>query len=39
MNESQHFHGPNAGYLMELYERYEADPASVDEATRANFAQ
>jgi 2-oxoglutarate dehydrogenase E1 component len=39
MNELQHFHGPNAGYLLELYERYQADPASVDDATRAFFAQ
>jgi 2-oxoglutarate dehydrogenase E1 component len=33
------FHGPNAGYLIELYERYRADPQSVDEATRAFFAE
>ncbi len=39
MSNLQYFHGPNAGYLMELYERYEADPNSVDEATRAFFAQ
>ena len=32
------FHGPNAGYILELYERYRADPASVDAATRAAFA-
>ena len=39
MSEWQQFHGPNAGYLMELYEQYLADPQSVDEATRAFFAQ
>ena len=39
MNQLQQFHGPNAGYLMELYERFVADPASVDEATRAYFTQ
>jgi 2-oxoglutarate dehydrogenase E1 component len=39
MNEPQHFHGPNAGYLMELYERFLADPSAVDEATRAYFTQ
>lgn len=31
------FHGPNAGYILELYERYRADPAAVDPATRAAF--
>ncbi|MGQ0603919.1 MAG: 2-oxoglutarate dehydrogenase E1 subunit family protein, partial [Anaerolineales bacterium] len=32
------FHGPNAGYVLDLFERYRRDPASVDEATRAAFA-
>jgi|GEM_PF-6196108 len=31
------FHGPNAGYALELYERYQQDPTSVDPATRAFF--
>src|SRR5262245_25647055 len=31
------FHGPNAGYVLELYERYQQDPQSVDAATRAFF--
>ncbi|MFN8505168.1 2-oxoglutarate dehydrogenase E1 component [Kouleothrix sp.] len=31
------FHGPNAGYVLELYERYQRDPLSVDAATRAAF--
>jgi 2-oxoglutarate dehydrogenase E1 component len=31
------FHGPNAGYVLELFERYQRDPASVDAATRAIF--
>lgn len=31
------FYGPNAGYVLELYERYQQDPASVDAATRAIF--
>lgn len=39
MSDLQAFHGPNAGYLMELYERYLADPNTVDEAARALFAQ
>jgi 2-oxoglutarate dehydrogenase E1 component len=33
------FYGPNAGYVLELYERYQHDPASVDPATRAFFEQ
>jgi 2-oxoglutarate dehydrogenase E1 component len=33
------FHGPNAGYLFDLYEKFLADPASVDEATRLFFEQ
>ncbi|EFO79224.1 alpha-ketoglutarate decarboxylase [Oscillochloris trichoides DG-6] len=33
------FHGPNAGYLIELYERYLADPSAVDAQTRAFFAE
>src|SRR5215216_2356969 len=31
------FHGPNAGYVLELYERYQRNPESVDAATRAIF--
>lgn len=31
------FHGPNAGYILELYERYQRDPNTVDSATRAFF--
>ncbi len=33
------FHGPNAGYVLELYERYKNNPDSVDAATRAAFDQ
>jgi 2-oxoglutarate dehydrogenase E1 component len=32
------FFGPNAGYVLELYERYQHDPQSVDPETRAYFA-
>jgi len=32
------FHSLNFGYVLELYDRYRRDPASVDEATRAFFA-
>jgi len=37
LNQLQGFYGPNAGYALELYERYLADPASVDPTTRAFF--
>jgi 2-oxoglutarate dehydrogenase E1 component len=33
------FHGPNAGYVLELYDRYRQDPASVDGDTRSFFKQ
>ncbi|HEY1349990.1 MAG TPA: 2-oxoglutarate dehydrogenase E1 component [Ktedonobacteraceae bacterium] len=33
------FYGPNAGYVLDLYERYRQDPQTVDPATRAVFAQ
>ncbi len=35
----EEFHGPNAGYVLELYDRYRRHPESVDEATRAYFAR
>ncbi|MAS33124.1 MAG: 2-oxoglutarate dehydrogenase E1 component [Anaerolineaceae bacterium] len=37
MNFEREFHGPNSGYVLELYERYRSDPQSVDEATRSFF--
>jgi 2-oxoglutarate dehydrogenase E1 component len=39
MNPWDQFTGVNAGYVHELYERYQRDPGSVDEATRAIFAR
>ncbi|MCB0197751.1 MAG: 2-oxoglutarate dehydrogenase E1 component, partial [Anaerolineae bacterium] len=39
MNLLQDFHGPNAGYILELYERYQQDPNSVDPQTRAYFKE
>jgi 2-oxoglutarate dehydrogenase E1 component len=39
MSEQLDFHGPNAGYVAELYERYQQDPQSVDTETRALFEQ
>jgi 2-oxoglutarate dehydrogenase E1 component len=38
MSDLSLFHGPNAGYVLELYERYQQDPQSVDPETRAIFA-
>src|SRR5579885_350582 len=37
MQTLQSFYGPNAGYVLELYERYKQDPDSVDADTRAAF--
>src|SRR6266567_2214180 len=37
MSELEKFYGPNAGYVLELYERYLQNPASVDAETRATF--
>ncbi len=38
MNDLSDFYGPNAGYVWDLYERYQHDPDSVDAETRAFFA-
>jgi 2-oxoglutarate dehydrogenase E1 component len=37
MSDLRSFHGPNAGYVVGLYERFLQDPASVEEAWRAFF--
>ena len=37
MSGWQEFSGINRGYVLELYERYRSDPASVDAETRAIF--
>ena len=37
MNDLATFYGPNAGYVLELYERYRQNPEAVDAATRAIF--
>ena len=39
MSGWQDFSGANSGYVLELYERFRTDPASVDPATRAIFEQ
>jgi 2-oxoglutarate dehydrogenase complex dehydrogenase (E1) component-like enzyme len=31
------FHGPNAGYVLELYNRYQQNPDAVDTTTRRYF--
>jgi len=31
------FHGPNAGYVLDLYDKFRRDPYSVDADTRAFF--
>ena len=38
MYNLKNFYGPNAGYVLDLYERYKQDPSSVDSETRAFFA-
>lgn len=39
MPDLRSFHGPNEGYVLELYEQYQADPASVDAGWREYFDQ
>src|SRR5574340_1607177 len=39
MDPRREFEGVNAGYVAELYDRYQRDPSSVDEGTRAAFAR
>src|SRR6185437_6584981 len=39
MDNLETFYGPNAGYVLDLYERYLADPTSVDAVTRTVFEQ
>ncbi|MEB2334689.1 MAG: 2-oxoglutarate dehydrogenase E1 component [Anaerolineaceae bacterium] len=39
MNFEREFPGPNYGYLLELYDRYRANPEAVDESTRRLFRQ
>jgi len=33
----QEFHGPNAAYILDLYDRYRQNPDSVDRSARALF--
>ncbi len=37
MDIMKEFHGPNAGYVMELYDRFLKDPSSVDQQARDAF--
>ena len=38
MNPWDQFSGANAGYVYELFERYQRDPSAVDDETRRAFA-
>jgi 2-oxoglutarate dehydrogenase E1 component len=37
MSDLRSFHGPNAGYVLGLYERFQSDPGSVDPAWQVYF--
>ncbi|MGH2614209.1 MAG: 2-oxoglutarate dehydrogenase E1 component, partial [Thermomicrobiales bacterium] len=37
MGDLSAFYGPNAGYVLDLYDRYREDPNGVDPDTRAMF--
>ncbi len=37
MSDLEEFYGPNAGYVLDLYERYQQNPDAVDPATRDTF--
>src|SRR5574339_824528 len=39
MSSWRDFGGINEGYVLELYERFQKDPSSVDAASRAMFEQ
>jgi len=39
MTDWQEFHGPNAAYILQLYEQYRDNPTAVDAATRTFFEQ
>jgi 2-oxoglutarate dehydrogenase E1 component len=38
MSSQYEFHGPNVGYILELYDRYLNDPTSLDTRTQDFFA-
>ncbi len=38
MTLEEEFHGPNLGYILDLHDRYQNDPDTVDESTRKFFA-
>jgi 2-oxoglutarate dehydrogenase E1 component len=37
MSDLSAFHGPNAGYVLDLYERFTRDPGAVDPSWRSYF--
>jgi len=38
MTNTYEFHGPNVGYILELFDQYQQDPSSVDASMQAFFA-
>ncbi|CAN5741464.1 2-oxoglutarate dehydrogenase E1 component [soil metagenome] len=38
MPDQRTFHGPNEGYVLALFERYQKDPGSVEEGWRSFFS-
>jgi len=39
MSDLRSFHGPNAGYVLDLFERYQRDPSSVDAVWQQFFQE
>src|SRR5678816_615126 len=37
MTLEEEFHGPNLGYVLDIYDRYQNDPDTVDKSTRQFF--
>ncbi len=37
MNQKKEFYGPNFAYILELYQKYQANPNAVDEESRRLF--
>lgn len=37
MTVERNFHGPNLGYILELYDQFQDDPESLDASSRGFF--
>src|SRR5262245_26135953 len=37
MTLESEFHGPNLGYVLDLYDQYQSNPNAVDQATQKYF--